>query len=289
MNPTSTVNSDSRTNCYFPTPPTARSDAQNFLKSLYAYLTIKQLQEKDDTPSSERALNMALENNFVTKQTSLLVTKDNQAAAVAADLSKISTGNNKYNRNGGLNIKGYSGGIQFSPGGYRPYTRSTSGGYSGGIQSTPAKRRYKNRPSNNSGRRSNRPHSKHNRQRVSSIQGFVSPGLVSGNSVTTTTTTTSTTPNPTTTTPSGPCKLILYSKTYNRGAEETLLDSSDDLGEFQDQAVSAVVTGSCCWTVFSETSFTGQSMQLSPAERYTGVLSLQNLRRNLKSVKKTTC
>jgi len=80
MNPTSTVNSNPRTNCYFPTPPPARSDAQNFLKSLYAYLTIKQLQEKDDTPSSERALKMALENNFVTKQTSLLVTKDNQAA-----------------------------------------------------------------------------------------------------------------------------------------------------------------------------------------------------------------
>ena len=272
-----------RPNCYFPTPsPPARSDAQNFLKSLYAYLTIKQLQQKDDESSSKRALNMALENNFVTKQTSLLVTKDNKEP-VAADFSKISTyGNSNWNG-------GHSGIMLMSNHGVR------SG--SSNRRRFPARRVYNSPagPAKFNGMGSQNMYMKM-ASAPSNPYGFESTpsypngfGFGSSNSNSFDLSVTTTTPSPTTTTTSGPCKLTLYSKTYNRGIEKTVVDSSADLGDFKDQAVSAVVTGDCCWTVFSETGFNGQSLRLSSSETYTSVLSLKDLRRNLKSVEKRTC
>ena len=54
-----------------------KSSAANFLKSLYAFLTIKQLLKSGK--DNDRALKMSLENNFVTELTSLVVKRDNNA------------------------------------------------------------------------------------------------------------------------------------------------------------------------------------------------------------------
>jgi len=62
--------------CFTP-PQQNRSEAQNFLKNLYAFLNIQQLLKKDDDQSKEKALKMSLDNHFVTDLTSLVVIKDN--------------------------------------------------------------------------------------------------------------------------------------------------------------------------------------------------------------------
>ena len=54
------------------------SRAQSFIKKLYAFLTIKQALKEDDQQSQDKALELALENNFVTKLTSQVVTKENK-------------------------------------------------------------------------------------------------------------------------------------------------------------------------------------------------------------------
>ena len=52
-----------------------RSDAQNFLKSLYSFLALKQLLEIGGEDNNNRTLNMTLQNNFVNELTSLVATK----------------------------------------------------------------------------------------------------------------------------------------------------------------------------------------------------------------------
>merc|ERR1711915_39703 len=68
--------------CLPPKKIPQNSREQSFMEKLYAFVTIKQLL-KDEKPSARnRALNLALENNFVTEQTSLVVI-DNQDSVVA--------------------------------------------------------------------------------------------------------------------------------------------------------------------------------------------------------------
>ena len=51
------------------------------------------------------------------------------------------------------------------------------------------------------------------------------------------------------------CSLQLYSQTYHRGAEMNTTKSNPDLGSFTDQAVSASLEGDCCWTLFEDRNF----------------------------------
>jgi len=109
--------------------------------------------------------------------------------------------------------------------------------------------------------------------------------------------TTSTTNSPPTlsalsTTTSQPevCKLTLFSKTYNRGDEITLLDDSDDLGSFSDIAISAQVEGLCCWQLFGDVDFAGSTTWLRPGETYKGTDSFgRKLFRDVSSVKRVLC
>jgi len=85
--------------------------------------------------------------------------------------------------------------------------------------------------------------------------------------------------------------LTLFSKTYLRGDEVTFVSEKEDLAEisFDNKAVSASVIGECCWIVFSENFFNGNSKVLSTEESYTGVTSLGQLFREISSVRRIKC
>ena len=85
------------------------------------------------------------------------------------------------------------------------------------------------------------------------------------------------------------CKLTLYSTTYYRGDAHSLTESSLDLADFNNRAVSGLVEGSCCWRVYSQTGFTGESLKLDQTQLYKSVVSLKGLFRNLKSAEKIKC
>merc|ERR1719450_74488 len=67
-----------------------KSEAQNFLKNLHAFLNIKQLQQSIQVASNElakeelrkKALDLSLKNNFVTDLTSLVVTKPDEEPVI---------------------------------------------------------------------------------------------------------------------------------------------------------------------------------------------------------------
>merc|ERR1712187_732319 len=111
-------------------------------------------------------------------------------------------------------------------------------------------------------------------------------------SVITTTTTTSITTSTTTTstTPAGDCdgKLVLYSKTYHRGDQLELTSSQPDLAaqQFDQTAVSTLVTGDCCWELYSGTNYSGDQITVRPGSQYRGVTSLGNPFRNVASVRR---
>merc|ERR1712200_47917 len=86
------------------------------------------------------------------------------------------------------------------------------------------------------------------------------------------------------------CKLTLFSKTYNRGDELTLLDDSDDLGSFSDIVISAQVEGLCCWQLFGDLDFAGTTTWLRPGETYKGTDRFERkLFRVVSSVRRVLC
>merc|ERR1712110_136889 len=62
-------------NCFQPSPGEKKSKAQEFLRSLHAFLNIQQLLKKD---KKSEALRLALENHFVTPVTSLVVVRPDE-------------------------------------------------------------------------------------------------------------------------------------------------------------------------------------------------------------------
>merc|ERR1719495_2984612 len=69
--------------CYFPPLYPQRSIAQQFMQKLHAFLNIKQLIKKSDSESEKKALELALENNFVTDLTSLVVIRPDEPSTVS--------------------------------------------------------------------------------------------------------------------------------------------------------------------------------------------------------------
>jgi len=90
---------------------------------------------------------------------------------------------------------------------------------------------------------------------------------------------------------SGSGNLTLFSKTYLRGEQAVVEDEETDLENisFDNMAVSASVSGSCCWQIFSGQNFTGSSLLLSSQDTYTSVSSLGQLFRDVSSVRKHQC
>merc|ERR1719250_224867 len=90
---------------------------------------------------------------------------------------------------------------------------------------------------------------------------------------------------------SGSGNLTLFSKTYLRGEQVVVEDEETDLENisFDNLAVSASVSGSCCWQGFSGQNYTGSSLLLSSQGTYTSVSSLGQLFRDVSSVRKHQC
>jgi len=267
-----------------------KSEAQSFLQKLFAFQHIKQLLEKADiaeteeekTELKEKATELSLENNLVTDVTSLVVVKPDQEPKVTELNNLRQTDFHDY----GYNSASYG----YAAPAFAAQSYSGSAGFS----------------SNQNYATSTLPPPSLVQSWGSSAATFASSigntvrntigTMFRRKSVTTTTTaTTSTTTTSTTPAPVGDCyddgKLALYSKTYHRGDQLELTNSQPDLADqqFDQTAVSALVTGSCCWELYSGTNYSGDQITVRPGSQYRGVTSLGNLFRNVASVRKVQC
>ena len=237
------------------------SPAQSFIKKLYAFLTIKQALKEDDQQSQDKALELALENNFVTKLTSLVVTKENKTKETIEPVS--------LQEPIGFGpiwpptpLKNGVGGWGW--GGAAPASAAVGGGWGWGGAAS-----------------------------ASAAVGGGWGGFGGASAVAAAAAPITTTPRITTTALTAlvydSCKLALFAKTYKRGLRYEVTDTTADLGNFKDEAVSAEVKGQCCWRVYAEQDFQGENLVLRPAVTYNSVTSLQNLLRNLKSAQRISC
>ena len=97
---------------------------------------------------------------------------------------------------------------------------------------------------------------------------------------------------PSTTTRAPECQgnLTMWTRTYLRGES---LQTNDDITYlsahgFNNKLVSLEVSSGCCWLIFSEPNFEGET-KLFPEGKYQSVSSVGNLFRAASSVRKTTC
>merc|ERR1719495_141280 len=278
-------------NCFQPIPGEKKSKAQEFLQSLHAFLNIQQLLKKD---KKSEALKLALQNHFVTPVTSLVVVQpDEEDTLVSTDkptddyvdypvayaasfasppraapqpglFSRVS-----YSSPSIVPLKSYSAPVpKLAPQpavAYYDDMGFESFSYSGGG--------------------------------VYSDLDYYDDDQSALAAIPTKTQATSTTNSPptisalsTTTNQPEVCKLTLFSKTYNRGDEITLLEDSDDLGSFSDIAISAQVEGFCCWQLFGDLDFAGSTTWLRPGESYKGTDSFgRELFRDVSSVRRVLC
>jgi len=291
--------------CYFPPLYPPRSNTQQFMQKLHAFLNIKQLIKKSDSESEKKALELALENNFVTDLTSLVIVRPDEPPTVSvlenvdllANLDTFSSHFIAASFAGGFNKVSFASPIydayalsydqadivydaDFGVDDYEsnilalqlPTTATTT------STSIPADTKV---PSNNQ-----------------------QPMSTTTTTITTTTTTTTiinkataSTKVPavktTTTSTSLECEgqLSIFTKTYLRGENFTVTDDVTDFSNFSfdDLSVSASVSGTCCWTIFAEKNFTGKRLVLSSNKKYTSVSSLGELFRDVSSVSKHNC
>merc|ERR1719167_434287 len=328
--------------CHLPPTFPPRSRTQNFMKKLHAFLNIKQLIKKPNEENNEKALKLALENNFVTDITSLVVVRPDDKPTIAS-LEDPFTSPSYPSFAGGL--RGSVNNLAFSP-------QAFAIGSLGGFASHSIRR---SKPSLLARRTTIRNTFKATTFRTTTVtyrtttfttttttfrttlKSFKAP-TTTFKPPTTFFRTTSTYP-PTTTTFRAPTRLFqttsayppfkasstdqifdneenfdetissengtdihspivtcsgnltLFSKTYFRGDEVTFTYDEQDLTKvsFENKAVTASVTGECCWIVFSDKEFTGNSKVLSRDESYTGVTSLGQLFREISSVRKMNC
>ena len=84
--------------------------------------------------------------------------------------------------------------------------------------------------------------------------------------------------------------MTLWSRTYLRGESFPLSDDIEDLSlhGFDNKLVSLEVSAGCCWTIFSEPHFEGDS-KLFREGQHKSVSSVGKLFRAASSVKKTSC
>merc|ERR1719312_2047193 len=299
--------------CVLPPHYPPRSLAQHFMQKLHAFINIKQLirkadlgEENDKNENKEKALRLALNNNFVTDLTSLVVVRPDEELVV----SSLKYPNRAQEGILPLSISNFA---SFNPGvittrnkvapGYSAPSRVV-GGYSG--YSVRSKVRGGASPT----------FKRKGGGGVLSLARY--PTTSRGQPFTTTyrpVTTTTTYPSVaysydssydynyddyeaglnTTTADvvecSGSGNLTLFSKTYLRGEQVVVEDEETDLEKisFDNLAVSASVSGSCCWQVFSGQNFTGSNLLLSSQGTYTSVSSLGQLFRDVSSVRKHQC
>ena len=97
---------------------------------------------------------------------------------------------------------------------------------------------------------------------------------------------------PSTTTRAPECQgnLTMWTRTYLRGESFQTNDDITYLSAhgFNNKLVSLEVSSGCCWLIFSEPNFEGET-KLFPEGKYQSVSSVGNLFRAASSVRKTTC
>ncbi|XP_040570169.1 inter-alpha-trypsin inhibitor heavy chain H3-like [Lepeophtheirus salmonis] len=252
-------------------PP--QSPSQNFIERLWAFKTIKSLllnynnQLKSEVPnkteielSKKQALDLSIKYNFVTPFTSMVVIKD----TFDLSLDELPV----------LNNRGY---------GILPSNRL--------FFSNPIARRGSTRRNGPSG-----PLSTTTTTRYSyTTSNLIAYDLEDADFYDDFDTTSMSSPpqqNKTVT----PChgNITLFTKTYLRGENITLIsDEEADLGGFK--LVSLNVEGSCCWRVFNQVDFKGNSefFQFSHSRSgdgaFNSALEMKDVFRKASSIKKAVC
>jgi len=288
-------------NCFQPIPGEKKSKAQEFLQSLHAFLNIQQLLKKD---KKSEALKLALQNHFVTPVTSLvvvqpdeedtLVSTDNPTddfvdypVAYAASFASFASPPRAAPQPGLFSRVSYSGpsdrfGLRSRPSvvGLKSYSAPVPK-----LAPQPAVAYYDDMGFESfsysdldyyDDDQSALAAIPTNRLKTQATSTTNSPPTLSALS--------------TTTNQPEVCKLTLFSKTYNRGDELTLLEDSDDLGSFSDIAISAQVEGLCCWQLFGDVDFAGSTTWLRPGGSYKGTDSFgRELFRDVSSVRRVLC
>ena len=234
-----------------------KSEAQSFLQKLFAFQHIRQILKNRDLEQIEEkkqnltatALELSLENNFVTDLTSLVVIKPDEEPEVNEFVD-----NSGFQNRHSVQYKTAS----FSPVHFGIQPLSLSFNSPPALNSPPVDYEYDAYPA-------------------------------SGNSFLES----SNAGQPPTTEAPVECNngtLTLYSKTYHRGesveisGDESFADLRTE--KFENKAVSALLTGDCCWEIYAEVNYTGEFITLKPDKEYSSVTSLGKLFRNVESVKK---
>merc|ERR1712183_328256 len=279
-----------------------KSEAQSFLQKLFTFQHIKQVLEKADiaeteeekTELKEKATELSLENNLVTDVTSLVVVKPGQEPKVTELNNLRQTDFPDYGYNSAPFAYAAPAFQPFAVPSFNYNQNYAAQSYSGSVGFS----------SNQNCATSTRPPPSLVQSWGSSAANFASSigntvrntiGTMFKRKSVTTTTTTTTTATTSTPAPVGDCygdgKLALYSKTYHRGDQLELINSQPDLADqqFDQTAVSALVTGSCCWELYSGADYSGDQITVRPGSQYRGVTSLGNLFRNVASVRKVQC
>jgi len=243
-----------------------KSEAQSFLQKLFAFQHIKQVLKKRDTEQIEEkkqnltatALELSLKNNFVTDLTSLVVIKPDEEPKV-----------NKFVDNSGFRQSVNYKTASFSPGscfgrcfGIQPLSLSFSTPQAQAPPVAPVAASY------------DQYDYSYDAEDESFLESFNGGG-----------------PREPATEAPLECSngtLSLYSKTYNRGEVVELTESVADLKAemFDNKAVTALITGDCCWEIYAEANYTGEVLTLKPGVKYDSVTSLGKLFRDVESVKK---
>merc|ERR1712217_184057 len=280
-----------------------KSKAQEFLQSLHAFLNIQQLLKKD---KKSEALKLALENHFVTPVTSLVVVQPDEEdtlvssddltddyvdypVAYASSFASFASPPRAAPQPGLFSRVSYSGpsdrfGSKSSPSivPLKSYSAPVPK-----LAPQPAMAYYDDMgfesfSYSGGGVYLDLDYYDDDQSALSNTftDRFKTPTTSTTNSPPTTSALSTTTNQPEV------CKLTLFSKTYNRGDELTLLDDSDDLGSFSDIAISAQVEGSCCWQLFGDVDFAGSTTWLRPGGTYKGTDSFgRKLFRDVSSVR----
>eukprot|EP00092_Neocalanus_flemingeri_P014293 GFUD01015414.1.p1 GENE.GFUD01015414.1~~GFUD01015414.1.p1 ORF type:complete len:517 (-),score=118.77 GFUD01015414.1:118-1668(-) len=251
--------------CIVPPSYPARSLTQDFMQKLHAFINIKQLLKKSDLSTEEstnlhkeKALRLALDNNFVTDLTSLVVVRPDEKPTIS---SVEKPGSSDYGYPSIVAYRSSSGGsFALRGSGISLYSKAGGASYFNVQNSLPVEYDSVN---------DLRTHSFDDISQYDKEDDYDlrnSTSECTGN-------------------------LTLFSKTYLRGEELVLGDDSADLEEifFDNLSVSASVSGSCCWKIFSDKNFKGKSLLLSSQGTYTSVSSLGELFRETSSARKHVC
>ena len=284
-----------------PIKPEEPAKPTNFIERLWAFLTIKNLlaekasetekaAEKEIsleseettknpvdgknkeklTASESKALKLALKYNFVTKLTSLVVTRPTVSDSKTEPLPEIEIDPVPvvaFNQQRPFGTVGFSANNRFHT--FQNYPAPSF---------ALASANYGDSDFSIGG--SYAPESV-----VSEDASAPSPPAPSGPHTTTITpaTTTLLTPAP------GPCNITLFTQTYLRGESFSTLDDVTDLSvagiDFGKKVTSFQISNSCCWTLYTSKDFEGESKAYRSGI-YNSATDLGNFFRNVSSLKK---